>query len=378
MVAELYFKENFMQTERNYEGTNFITGLRAIAIFLVFLIHSGGGGLRELGGAYNLFIHFGKYGVPMFFVISGFTIFHQLNSNNYSFSKFLKMRVLRISIPYFPIILLLFLYINMGGVQFNDWANKFNDGAISIDNLIAHLTYIASFNLRYANTIIGVEWSLHIEIFFYLTLGYLIANQFLKVNFRSMSFALCASVFISILFLYLAYSNTLDKLLVHWMPFRYAWMFVLGGFGYYYRDIVNLNLAEKTLYKLSNVSIILSIACVFILLNFKAINGVSTINEGVFAVLTFMLIVFVRDNASLSVILTNKVFIWLGSISFSFYLMHILIIEMKLANYFFTNDTLLFLINILVTVFISYLWCRLFEVYIYKKVKAYVMRNETK
>jgi peptidoglycan/LPS O-acetylase OafA/YrhL len=67
-----------MQIDRHYGGTEFITGLRAIAVFLVFLIHSGGGGLREVSEFLNTFVNFGKYGVQIFFVISGFTIFYQL------------------------------------------------------------------------------------------------------------------------------------------------------------------------------------------------------------------------------------------------------------------------------------------------------------
>lgn len=37
-----------MNIERHYDGTNFITGLRAIAVLMVFLIHSGGGGFVKL------------------------------------------------------------------------------------------------------------------------------------------------------------------------------------------------------------------------------------------------------------------------------------------------------------------------------------------
>lgn len=364
-----------MKAERNYEGTNFITGIRAIAIFFVFLIHSGGGGLRELGGAYNLFVDFGKYGVPMFFVISGFTIFHQLISGNYTFSKFLKIRISRISIPYFPLILFIYLFIYMGGEQFNSWADKFNNGAISIDNLLAHLTYLASFNLKYANTIIGVEWSLHIEIFFYLVLGFLIVNKFLVASFKSLFFSLIITVFIALVFLYLGYANKLDKLLVHWMPFRYAWMFILGGAGYYFRNIVNIKISKQVKYKLSNIAILFSITTIFILLNVKSINSVGLINEGVFAILTFILIVFVRDNAGFSVIINNKVLIWLGSISFSFYLLHYIVIEIQVANYFSDNASLLFLINFIFAASISHLWYRVFEVMFYKKVKKIINRS---
>jgi peptidoglycan/LPS O-acetylase OafA/YrhL len=77
-----------MKIERVYEGTKFITGLRAIAVLLVFLIHSGGAGLTEFGGALSTLVTAGKYGVEIFFVISGFTIFYQLFEGNYTLKRF--------------------------------------------------------------------------------------------------------------------------------------------------------------------------------------------------------------------------------------------------------------------------------------------------
>ena len=270
---------------QNSEEPNFITGLRAIAIFLVFLIHSGGGGLRKLGEAFNLFVDFGKYGVAMFFVISGFTIFYQLYSGNYSYTKFLKIRISRISIPYFPLIIIIFAYISLGGEQFNPWAIKFNNGVISLFNLFTHLTYLASFSTKYATTIIGPEWTLHIEVFYYLILGYLITIGFLENKFRRLFFALIGSILIAFLFLYLGHANLLDPLLVQWMPFKYAWMFVLGGVGYYCRNLVNNKLSKQIQNIISNLTILLSITSIILLLNCKVINGVGPLNEAFFACL---------------------------------------------------------------------------------------------
>lgn len=78
---------------KKYDGTNFITGLRAIAVLGVFVIHSGGGGLRTLGEEYNRLVDWGKYGVEMFFVISGFTIFYQLYEKKYDFKSFFALRL---------------------------------------------------------------------------------------------------------------------------------------------------------------------------------------------------------------------------------------------------------------------------------------------
>jgi len=92
----------------HYKSTEFITGLRGIAALLVFLIHSGGG-LRSLSPVANAFVDWGKYGVDIFFVISGFTIFYQFYEKGYHLRYFLMQRILRISSPYWPLLLLLFL-----------------------------------------------------------------------------------------------------------------------------------------------------------------------------------------------------------------------------------------------------------------------------
>ncbi len=46
--------------DKNYGDTNFLTSMRAIAILLVFLIHSGGGGLRLLSGWGDHLVDCGK------------------------------------------------------------------------------------------------------------------------------------------------------------------------------------------------------------------------------------------------------------------------------------------------------------------------------
>lgn len=69
---------------RHYKSTEFITGLRFIAIFMVFLIHSGKDVVSEILTNQERLVSLGKYGVMVFFVISGFTIFFE---KNYSFKS---------------------------------------------------------------------------------------------------------------------------------------------------------------------------------------------------------------------------------------------------------------------------------------------------
>lgn len=57
---------------RRYGETDFITGLRAIAASMVVIIHTGAfTGFGSMGSALT---GLGKYGVDIFFVISGFTV----------------------------------------------------------------------------------------------------------------------------------------------------------------------------------------------------------------------------------------------------------------------------------------------------------------
>lgn len=365
------------RADRVYEGTNFITGLRAIAVFLVFLIHSGGGGLVEFGGAFKNLVWAGKYGVEIFFVISGFTVFYQFFEGNYTLKRFLLIRMSRISIPYFPILLVIFAYLELDGARFG-WDVKFNLEGNYLINLFRHVTYSGMFDLKYANTMIGVEWTLNIEVFFYCILGYLITRNILKLTISSLLVALLISACIAAAFLALSYMKVIDSLLVHWMPFKYGWMFILGGLSYYLRKEFNSYASSYVSNRASNIALLSSFVVVIIFLNVGISNKIGAINEAFFSFLTFILIIFIKDGASFSIALTNRYFIFLGAISFSFYLIHMIIITLNVAGLIFgiTNLTAAFFIHFVITICIAFVWYKIAEQFIYTKVKAFINQND--
>lgn len=53
--------------DKNYGPTNFITGLRGIAILFVLLTHALGDGSSELGSYLKTLVLNGRFGVQMFF-----------------------------------------------------------------------------------------------------------------------------------------------------------------------------------------------------------------------------------------------------------------------------------------------------------------------
>lgn len=361
-----------MQFNKNYAQTNFITGMRALAILLVFLIHSGGGGLRDLGDASNTLVDIGKYGVQMFFVISGFTIFYQLYESGHSLGKFLMIRLSRISIPYFPLLTIMFFYINSGGDNFVSWADKFNDGMLSVENLIFHMTYLGAYDVRYANTILGIEWTLNIEVFFYFFFAILITIGNFKLSKRNLWAGLILLIVVDVGLKALGRSGHIDGLLVHWMPFKYGWIFFLGGIGYHIRvQLTKTMLAEKQ-NKISNICILSSLLFFVALLVIDPSNKMRIFSSTFFALWTFLLIIFVRDEAKFTSILTNRVSLFIGSISFSFYLWHNIIIASGIVNLFGVEDNAssLFILNLLLTIIVSFVWYRVFEGVVYNTVKV--------
>jgi len=362
---------------REYNSTNFITSLRAIAIMMVFLIHSGGGGLRELFSFGDRVVDMGKYGVDMFFVISGFTIFYQFYTRNYTIKNFFKVRLLRVSIPYFPLLIFIYIYIALGGVSTNYWATMYNQGEISFLNLLTHFLYISYIDVKFANTIIGVEWTLSIEVFYYILLGVLIANFQKLITLKEIVYGLGLFFIISMLGLYIAkISDTL--ILYAWLPFKYGYMFLLGGLAYKIRVKLQESVKVQYLNKYSNIVLLFGVISFFIFMVFTLIPNKGIINELFFSLWTFMLIVFVQDSAKLSGFLVSKLMLWLGSISFSMYLLHMIIIKSAFLkiNLVSQNSSLNFIYLLFITLFLSSVYYWIFEMKLYRSIKNKVRSND--
>lgn len=154
-----------------------LTGLRAVAAFLVLLFH-----LNPLVYAdqHNLLIRWTNYfiqqlhvGVPIFFVLSGFLIANRYLSNAVFTTNWLKIylwnRFIRIYPVYFILTIAAFLIIhytpeaNAGAWHAPDFTYK--DKAATI---ILNLTLLKSFFKTYLTTGIPTAWSLTVEESFYV------------------------------------------------------------------------------------------------------------------------------------------------------------------------------------------------------------------
>lgn len=92
-----------MDTKRKVESLSF---LRALAVLMVCFCHFGQPFSQDgnvLAGMFDIFHEYGKYGVQVFFVISGFVIPLSLDKGRYElkhYGKFLLKRLIRLHPPY--------------------------------------------------------------------------------------------------------------------------------------------------------------------------------------------------------------------------------------------------------------------------------------
>jgi peptidoglycan/LPS O-acetylase OafA/YrhL len=149
--------------------------LRGVAILMVFLLHWYGNSVRvdhlrwnglvlDLTSGPTLSFYllyplsFGWFGVPLFFVISGFCIHAStLNAGQLRVGAFLERRFWRIYPPYVASI---FLAITLTGVSISTEEGR--------AQLWSHLLLIQNFNPAWFFGINGVLWSVSVEVQLYL------------------------------------------------------------------------------------------------------------------------------------------------------------------------------------------------------------------
>jgi len=135
-----------------------LDGLRAVAVMMVFMSHSG---VALLGGG---------IGVDIFFTISGFIITRLLlreicETGTISIMNFYKRRIVRLWPPLFALLLCFLVFEIVSGVTSQEWNSR---GFLAIVAVAASaLNYARAFELG-SGGLLGHTWSLAVEEQFYL------------------------------------------------------------------------------------------------------------------------------------------------------------------------------------------------------------------
>lgn len=272
-----------------------INGLRGLAALAVSLFHYAGASYGE-----NLsFFDYGRHGVELFFVISGFVIFFSLNSKK-NIVDFFKARFIRLFPIFWFCVPITFFITTLYGPD---------ERKVSLFDFLLNFSMMPKFlGIKFVD---GAYWTLQIELFFYIAIAlifyFLKRLRFVLVYFClvTLTYALTNSFGVN------EFINDLDSSLLksaYWRLYglfivEYSHLFLIGISIYSIR-ILNYKVGYLTLV-LANIAALTSSTY-----DFYVVLCVTSIF--VFAQLLFYLKEF----------LSLQFFQWLGFISYPFYLLH--------------------------------------------------------
>ncbi len=205
---------------RRYGDTDFITGLRAIAATMVVMFHTSL--FREYGAIGVNLTEAGRYGVQVFFVISGFTIAATYLGAD-SYRSYLIRRLMRIAPLY------VFIICMAAGLTWAEvinpagWSVRFDVG-IDAYNLLMHFSFLSFLDYRIANSLVGVEWTIPVEVFWYVLLPWFISRLVGTRAALAFMAALLALAFATVI----AGNQLGSPLISEWFPTTYGPYFLLG------------------------------------------------------------------------------------------------------------------------------------------------------
>lgn len=330
----------------NKFNLDYIDSMRGVAILMVLIVHStmffSLVGITELPFNLEKVIYSGKYGVSLFFIVSAYTLFRSLDLRKESgFKSYFIRRFFRIAPMYYLVLITLFFLYFIKGIS-----------DISVFNLVTHILFINGFFVNYFNSIIGVEWTIFVEVIFYLFLP--VIYSYKKHLLALTAFALFSSFVTG---LYVMQLDGLKQVQFAQFPLTWLPVFMFGVLIYKYQD------RYKETFTKYKKSIFLFIICTFILLSYSNFPGrflFFSILMAIFYMLNKYNIIFFFNNSFLKKI---------GKYSFSIYLLHIPIFD-SIRIYFkggamldsqIVGYLIITLIAISTVFFISHLTYRLVE-----------------
>ncbi len=296
---------------------DYIDALRGVAVLLVIVVHTGM--LFDIGlfpKIFQLIQGNGARGVQLFFILSSLTLFMSYltrkNQEQNTKKNFFIRRFFRIAPMYYVMIVVGLFYFGLGARY---WLG--DASGISFVNVFSHFTFLSGLSPYYMNSILGVEWSVGVEMLFYLLI------PFLATKIKSTNQAL--QLFLGTIIVVVPINYVLGKMTVIgnqnlWNDFLFLWLpnqlpvFVLGVILYF---VIVKNDRKFNLYYLAPLIF-------FFLFGFK--NGRFWIYT-VSMFFTFCILYVWKSNTKLVV---NKLFIFFGKISYSVYLVHFIILDMML------------------------------------------------
>ncbi|MDP3557229.1 MAG: acyltransferase [Bacteroidota bacterium] len=308
-----------------------LNGLRFFAALAVIVTHieliKWQMGYPSLYLANKIFFELGGLGVVFFFVLSGFLITYLLlkekeKAGTIDVKKFYLRRILRIWPLYFLITILGFFVLPHFHFMDIPYFSKF-EAHLSILNLILFLVMLPNLAFAIFKPIphIGQSWSIGVEEQFYLIWPWVVKNSKNILKTLCIIIALLISIKIIVLFVFkLNPQNANLLILKNFIAMFKIESMAIGGVGAWM--VFKKKYFQKVL---SNTVLIFSLVAVIALIYFTP----STIQDGIFLVYSVLFLIIILNVSlnTMSVIkIENKLFIFLGNISYGLYMYHLIVV----------------------------------------------------
>jgi peptidoglycan/LPS O-acetylase OafA/YrhL len=310
-----------------------LTSLRFVAAMMIVLLHAKG---IFAGTVLASLPSTMVQGVSFFFVLSGFILTHVYMSKPFpGYTRFMKARIARLwPVHAFSLLLLVALlqYAPLtydGPGLFSKWVTLGFNLTLT-QAIVPFMSYVFSWN--------AVSWSISTEMFFYLMFPLLLRDLNSTWHRKLLGSAMIvASVYLALHFVNLPMESTdanVNELTI--ASFTYAnplvrgFEFCLGmaAWVWWHRSIRISQLSAK-IWTLIELCVLIAAACwiwkIFPaalthvknaeVLNYLSVSGSSYI-------FAFVIMIFAAGKGLIGHLLSHRVFVFLGEISFSIYMLH--------------------------------------------------------
>jgi peptidoglycan/LPS O-acetylase OafA/YrhL len=340
-----------------------LTAFRFIAALLVFIFHGG------IWSKYQT----GYLGVTFFFILSGFILAYNYRGkldiqHSEGIKVFYAARIAKI----FPVHLLTFFF----AIPYYFFIPLEHETVLYVLQAITNISLIHGF-IPFGNVSFnGVSWSLSAEMFFYSFFPFLLI--FLtryKIGIKSKLIIICLLWLASILMIMVFFqeNNSLNTWFTYFFPVIRSVEFTVGVI----LGLIFIDIKSKFIKIPGFIFSIMEILSLFIIL-FVVINSLYFMQNIRFSLifvpfLSLLIITFAFQKGVVSKLLSNRILVYLGEISFSFYMVHNLVLSYILFLWKPNiNTSILLLVCLIISLIMSSFLYHLYEEPVRKRVKVFL------
>ena len=275
---------------------NCLKGFSIFTIVLMHLLHM----MSDIPSKIYTLASIGGTGVHVFFFCSGIGLYLNYLKRKMGYTDFLKKRFVKIYIPYIIVIIISF---------FLPWMYSGND---RITALLSHIFLFKMFIPRYEGSFGTPFWFISTIIQLYILF---IPMCLLKEKIKSNKLFLGLFLSISVCWWFFCYIVGIANERI-WSSFclQYIWEFALGF-------VIAEELAKGKIFKINNVFLlVVTVVGIAIQAGMAMTSGALKVLNDIPALLGYTALALLLMNVSL----IDKVATWLSTISYEYYLVHII------------------------------------------------------